>query len=122
VVVVLGRTGRNFAAGMSGGIAYVLDEQGDFAEYRCNMEMVGLEKLEDAREIQHIRHMIENHLKYTDSAVARRVLAQWDELLPKFVKVMPTDYKKALEKIAKEKQAEILEGESAGELEMAGTK
>jgi glutamate synthase domain-containing protein 2/glutamate synthase domain-containing protein 1/glutamate synthase domain-containing protein 3 len=121
IAVVLGKTGRNFAAGMSGGIAYVLDEQGDFAKHRCNHEMVGLERLSDEREIAHVRHLIENHFRYTDSTVARRLLDYWSALLPKFVKVMPTDYKKALEKIAKEKQAEMLEGESAGELEMAKT-
>jgi glutamate synthase domain-containing protein 2/glutamate synthase domain-containing protein 1/glutamate synthase domain-containing protein 3 len=119
IVVVLGRTGRNFAAGMSGGIAYVLDEQGDFAEHRCNKEMVGLETLEDAEEIAHVRLLVENHLRYTGSAVAQRVLDRWTSLLPKFVKVMPTDYKKALEKMAKENQAAILEGESAGELQMS---
>ncbi len=122
IVVVLGRTGRNFAAGMSGGIAYVLDEQGDFEKYRCNKEMVLLEPLSDAKEIEHTRHMIENHLKYTGSTVAKRVLDNWATLLPKFIKIMPTDYKKALEKMAKEKQAEMLEGESAGEMEMAAAK
>jgi glutamate synthase (ferredoxin) len=122
IVVVLGRTGRNFAAGMSGGIAYVLDEQGDFEKFRCNKEMVALESLSDAKEIEHLRHMIENHQKYTGSTVAKRILDTWAATLPKFIKIMPTDYKKALEKMAKEKQAEILEGESAGELEMAGSK
>ena len=123
IVVVLGRTGRNFAAGMSGGIAYVLDEQGDFETHRCNKEMVGLEKLADAQEIAHVRQMVENHLKHTGSTVAKRVLDQWSTLLPKFVKIMPTDYKRALEKIAKEKQAAaMLDGEAAGEVQMAGTK
>jgi glutamate synthase domain-containing protein 2/glutamate synthase domain-containing protein 1/glutamate synthase domain-containing protein 3 len=120
IVVVIGRTGRNFAAGMSGGIAYVLDEQGDFAKYRCNMELVGLEQLTDAKEIAMVKHMVENHLKYTGSAVAQRLLADWDATVKKFVKVMPTDYKKALEKIAKEKKAAIDAGQAAGELQMAG--
>jgi glutamate synthase (NADPH/NADH) large chain len=77
IVVVLGRTGRNFAAGMSGGVAYVLDEQGDFAKNRCNMELVGLETLTEAKEVALVRGLIENHVKYTGSTVAQRVLDQW---------------------------------------------
>jgi glutamate synthase domain-containing protein 3 len=97
-VVILGPTGRNAAAGMSGGIAYVLDEQGDFGRLRCNLEMVDLEPVveEDATEL---RTMVERHLKYTGSSVARRVLDQWRTVLPKFVKIMPVDYKLALEKM-----------------------
>ena len=95
-VAVLGLTGRNFAAGMSGGIAYVLDEAGDFEKFRCNMEMVELEEVSESRDIADLRAMIENHFKYTKSAVARRILDHWSELLPKFVKVMPIDYKRAL--------------------------
>ena len=105
-VVVLGRTGRNFAAGMSGGVAYVLDEQGDFAKNRCNMELVGLEALTDERESEEVRALIEKHQRYTGSSVAQRVLNYWEALRPKFVKVMPTDYKKALEKLARESQKE----------------
>ena len=121
IVVVLGRTGRNFAAGMSGGVAYVLDEQGDFAKNRCNMELVGLETLTEAKEVALVRGLIENHVKYTGSTVAQRVLDQWADLQPKFVKVMPTDYKKALEKLAREHQA-VEAGAAAGEMEMAKTK
>jgi glutamate synthase (ferredoxin) len=95
-VVILGGTGRNAAAGMSGGIAYVLDEQGDFATHRCNMEMVALEKIEEEKEIAEVKGMIQKHYDYTQSAVAKRVLDNWEEMLPKFVKVMPVDYKKAL--------------------------
>jgi glutamate synthase (ferredoxin) len=98
-VVVLGTTGRNFAAGMSGGVAYVLDEAGDFAT-RCNLAMVGLETLEDAEEIADLRQLIQQHADYTQSAVAQRVLADWDNTVPKFVKVMPKDYKRVLEAIA----------------------
>jgi glutamate synthase (ferredoxin) len=94
-VVVLGPTGRNFAAGMSGGIAYVLDEAGDFRE-RCNTGMVGLETL-DAEDLSVVRSLVERHFLHTGSAVARRVLDAWDRLSPRFVKVIPTDYKKALE-------------------------
>jgi glutamate synthase domain-containing protein 3 len=95
-VVVLGPTGRNFAAGMSGGVAYVLDEERGFAK-RCNTGMVGFEALspEDAIEL---RAMVEEHLRRTGSAVATRVLGDWDALLAResFVKVMPHDYKRVL--------------------------
>jgi glutamate synthase domain-containing protein 2/glutamate synthase domain-containing protein 1/glutamate synthase domain-containing protein 3 len=95
-VVVLGPTGRNFAAGMSGGVAYVLDEQGTFAK-RCNMGMVGFEGLsqEDASEL---RSLIAEHQQRTDSLLAARVLAEWEQLLARgaFVKVMPHDYKRVL--------------------------
>jgi glutamate synthase (NADPH/NADH) large chain len=95
-VVVLGPTGRNFAAGMSGGIAYVLDERGDFPR-KCNLEMVKLFRLEDPEEIEEVRAMIRRHAEYTGSRQAWRVLALWDELLPKFVKVYPNDYRRVLE-------------------------
>jgi glutamate synthase (NADPH/NADH) large chain len=94
-VVVLGRTGRNFAAGMSGGVAYVLDEAGTF-RIRCNLGMVALEPLEDPRDIELVRDLIHRHAEYTGSASARRVLARWVELRPKFVKVMPRDYQRVL--------------------------
>ncbi|MBI5692848.1 MAG: glutamate synthase large subunit [Verrucomicrobia bacterium] len=94
-VVVLGRAGRNFGAGMSGGIAYVLDETGDFPQ-RVNQQMVGVEKLEDPREIAAVRAMIQKHLDYTKSHRALDVLADWDKFVPKFVKVMPKDYKRML--------------------------
>jgi len=94
-VVVLGATGRNFAAGMSGGVAYVLDERGLF-DKNCNMQMVGLEKIEDPEEIQQVREMVEKHQKYTQSQKAARVLQNWTQMLPKFVKVMPKDYKRVL--------------------------
>ncbi len=99
-VVVLGSTGRNFAAGMSGGIAYVLDEDGTFPN-RCNMEMVLLEKLEDAEEIKEVKGLIEQHLNHTQSEVARRILDHWETLLPKFVRVIPKDYKRMMEALAR---------------------
>src|SRR5690606_20012039 len=114
VVVVLGRTGVNFAAGMSGGIAYVLDLDGRF-EDRCNLDQVELEAisaegwpppspvltdLEFADMTRHdarrLRMLIERHLSYTNSARARLVIDNWDEYLPKFVKVMPVDFRRAL--------------------------
>ena len=97
-VVVLGRTGRNFAAGMSGGIAYVLDEDGGFGG-RCNMELVGFEPLADD-DIAILRSLVEEHLERTASPVAARVLAGWDDALADFVKVMPHDYKRALAELA----------------------
>lgn len=93
-VVVIGPTGRNFAAGMSGGVAYILDEAGDFAS-RCNNEMADIEPL-DAEDIDKIRKAIEKHVHYTKSQKGQKVLANWEELLPKFVKVMPRDYKRVL--------------------------
>ena len=97
-VVVLGPTGRNFAAGMSGGIAYVLDVDGQFAR-RCNTELVGFEPL-DADDVEALRELVEEHAVRTDSAVAGRVLEDWDAALPFFVKVMPHDYKAALHAVS----------------------
>jgi glutamate synthase (NADPH) large chain len=99
-VVVLGRTGRNFAAGMSGGIAYVLDDQGDFARFRCNREMVAIEALDDPAELAFVKSMVRNHAHYTGSEVARRVIADWESVVKRFVKIMPTDYKRALAEMA----------------------
>ena len=95
-VVILGPTGRNFAAGMSGGIAYVWDTASDFKE-NCNLEMVELEGLEDEEEIAELRELIERHQQYTGSTVAAKVLELWESVLPQFVKVMPTDYKRFME-------------------------
>ncbi len=93
--VILGATGLNFAAGMSGGAAYVLDETGDFP-HKCNMGTVELEEIEDGEDIAELREMIELHREYTGSTVAARVLDEWPQVLSKFVKVMPTDYKRVL--------------------------
>ncbi len=94
-VVVLGPTGRNFAAGMSGGIAYVLDENNEFAN-RVNAQMVDVERVEDAQEVADLRTLIEKHVQATGSEHARRILAAWATKLPKFVRVIPKDYKRAL--------------------------
>ncbi|KAF8717826.1 GXGXG motif, partial [Rhizoctonia solani] len=103
-VVVLGTTGRNFAAGMSGGIAYVLDMAHTFAA-KVNQEMVELGKVTDPREIAELRSLIEDHRHYTGSEVANRVLMDFHHLLPMFVRVMPLDYKRVLEeKAAREKE------------------
>ncbi|MEG6507536.1 glutamate synthase large subunit [Methyloligella sp. 2.7D] len=141
VVVVLGGTGRNFAAGMSGGIAYVLDEAGDF-ENRCNLAMVDLEPVpaEDSLnarsrhqsgdmeshgmvdfsdmtrfDAERLRQLIENHLHYTGSGRAKAILDNWDDYLPKFVKVMPVEYRRALEEMAR---AQVADETGMGELEL----
>ena len=103
-VVVLGPTGRNFAAGMSGGEAFVLDEHGRFRDL-CNTEMVFLEDLEESEDVATVRRLVEDHLAYTGSANARRVLDNWDEMLPRFIKVMPIDYKRVLAERAAREQA-----------------
>jgi len=131
VVVVLGKTGRNFAAGMSGGVAYVLDEEGCF-ESRCNLAMVQLEPIpEEAAaselgEVEmhgrvHFNHlgkadeqvlfgMVTAHLRYTESVRAQKILNNWAYYLPKFVKVMPTEYRRALQEVATQqnKQLEVV--------------
>jgi glutamate synthase (ferredoxin) len=110
-VIVLGRTGRNFAAGMSGGIGYVLDEAGDFAT-RCNKELVGLSKLEDADEIEEVWKLVQRHQTYTQSERAAKILADWKNFIPKFVKVLPKDYARVLASL-KKVQSQGLSGEEA---------
>jgi glutamate synthase (NADPH/NADH) large chain/glutamate synthase (ferredoxin) len=110
--VILGRTGRNFAAGMSGGVAYVLDEDGKFAS-RCNMGLVGFDPLEEADVIE-LHELIEEHHLRTQSPVAARILRAWDEYLPRFVKVMPHDYKRALQELAESDGHSFEDGESTG--------
>jgi len=134
IVAVIGASGRNFAAGMSGGIAYVLDEKGDF-ERRCNLSMVELEAIapdggtakgngngdhahralfgdlmrDDAARL---RHLLENHRHYTDSARAKEILDNWDRYLPKFIKVMPVDYRRALIAIQRAQEIAVVDVES----------
>ncbi|MFM6355967.1 MAG: glutamate synthase large subunit [Planktothrix sp.] len=110
-VVVLGSTGRNFAAGMSGGIAYILDETGDFAT-RCNTSMADLEQLEDPEEINQVYQLIAKHAEYTKSQKALKILAHWTEMIPTFVKVIPRDYKRVLEAL-KEAEQSGLTGDEA---------
>ena len=93
--VILGPTGRNFAAGMSGGVAYIWDPDNAFAP-NCNMEMVELESVEDTEDIAELQGLIEEHAERTGSAVAAEVLDNWNTVLGQFVKVMPTDYKRVL--------------------------
>ncbi|KAI1201926.1 glutamate synthase [Nemania serpens] len=108
-VVILGSTGRNFAAGMSGGIAYVLDIQGNFLS-KLNDEMVEASRIEDPSEIAFVRGLIEDHHHYTGSELAARILVDFNRALPRFVKVLPVDYKRVLEeeaaKAAEAKRAE----------------
>jgi len=94
-VVVLGRTGRNFAAGMSGGVAYVLDLDGDFKR-RCNLGMVDLERLDQPEEIALVRDLIRRHVEYTRSTYAAGILRDWIDMQPRLVKIMPRDYKRVL--------------------------
>ena len=110
-VVVLGRTGRNFAAGMSGGIAYVLDEPGDFLT-RCNAAMVQLYRLEDQEEVGLIHDMIRKHAEYTRSKRAWTVLAFWEEMLPRFWKVYPSDYKRVIEAQERAKETGLSDEEA----------
>jgi len=100
-IVVLGPTGVNFGAGMSGGIAYVLDETGEFDSF-CNLSMVDLEQVVLADDISELRGLLERHLKYTGSKKTQRVLDDWENYLPKFVKVFPMEYRKVLGQMLKE--------------------
>jgi glutamate synthase (NADPH) large chain len=99
VAVILGTTGRNFAAGMSGGVAYVYDP-GDELLANCNMEMVELEPITEPRDVEELQRLIDNHREYTGSTLAGRLLSDWENSLTKFKKVIPTDYKRALQELA----------------------
>jgi glutamate synthase (NADPH/NADH) large chain len=94
--VILGATGRNFAAGMSGGVAYIWDPQSQF-KAQCNLEMVELEAVQDDEDVVELQRLVANHHDYTGSEVAERLLANWQQSLSEFVKVMPTDYKRVLQ-------------------------
>jgi glutamate synthase (ferredoxin) len=115
-VVVLGATGRNFAAGMSGGVAYVLDVAGDFSR-KCNLGLVELEKLELDDDITFVKGLIQRHVENTRSGYAASLLARWDEIEPKFVKVMPRDYRRVLATQARARQ----EGREPSFAELVGS-
>ncbi len=100
-VVILGKTGVNFAAGMSGGVAYVFDENQLF-DTRCNLDMVDVEPVIEEEDKKELKSLIERHIAYTDSKIGKQIIEAWDESLPLFVKVMPLDYKAALEKMKRE--------------------
>jgi glutamate synthase domain-containing protein 3 len=121
-VVVIGQTGRNFAAGMSGGIAYVLDEHQLF-DTLCNLDMVDLESIYQEEDQQLLRDLIRRHYDWTSSVQARRILDNWQEMSGKFVKVMPIDYRKALERLRQQEAVraeqtpateEVFRGEGLG--------
>jgi len=103
-VVVLGLTGRNFAAGMSGGYAYVLDVDGEF-DKRCNPSMVDLEPLAESEDEARLKRLIENHARYTNSKRAAEILEKWSQYRPRFVKVFPKEYRRALAELAERKVA-----------------
>lgn len=116
-LVVLGRVGRNFAAGMSGGIAYVLDEKGDF-DYFCNHGMVELTPVGDAEDEEFLLKAIRKHHVMTGSSVARKIVEKWADYSGHFVKVMPLEYKRALEEMKLEqidnKLKDVIEEEELG--------
>jgi glutamate synthase (ferredoxin) len=105
-VVVIGGTGRNFAAGMSGGLAYVLDEAGDFKR-RCNLGMVDLEPLVDTEDVELVKDLLAQHIRYTQSPVAARLLVDWERSQPKFVKVIPQDFKRVMAAIKKAQETGV---------------
>ena len=102
VAVILGQVGRNFGAGMSGGIAYVLDEKGTFDKH-CNKEALNLLSVNESEDISQLKTLIENHYNATLSPLAQRVLEKWEEMLPKFIKVFPEEYRQALIRLEEEK-------------------
>jgi glutamate synthase domain-containing protein 3 len=112
-VVVLGRTGVNFGAGMSGGLAYIYDEDRNF-DRRCNLDMVDLELVIEPRDQDELRGMLEKHVAYTGSLKATKILADWQEHLPYFIKVFPMEYRRVLGKMMREdeatKRAEVVHG------------
>ncbi len=113
--VVIGATGRNFAAGMSGGSAFVFDEFGEFPA-RCNLDMVALEKLEEPEDVETVRDLLIQHAGYTRSAVAARLLGDWDWAATKFVKVMPVDYRRVLD----QQRRAAREHEASQQMEVSG--
>jgi len=110
-VVVIGGAGRNFAAGMSGGVAYVLDETGNFRK-RCNLSMVDVEPLDAPEDIEEVQALLRRHLRYTGSTVADRILNNWESMTAQFVKVIPKDYKRAVNAL-KRAEAEGIPWEQA---------
>jgi glutamate synthase (ferredoxin) len=110
-VVVIGGTGRNFAAGMSGGVAYVLDEDGDFKR-RCNLGMVDLEPVVETQDVELVKDLLSRHIRYTLSPVAAQLLVDWGRSQERFVKVIPKDYKRVLAAIKKAQETGIPEDEA----------
>ena len=102
-VVILGKIGRNFAAGMSGGIAYIYSENSIFENDNFNMEMIGLEDLK-SNDLIRLNKLIQNHVLYTKSSIGKKIISNWNKSKKHFIKVMPTDYKAALELLANNKE------------------
>ncbi len=96
LVAILGSCGRNFAAGMSGGLAFVYDERGDFTEKRCNLDSVDLEPLLDGQDLQLVRDLVTRHLKVTGSRRAQWILDNWSDAVSRFIKVFPHEFKRVL--------------------------
>ncbi|MBF0136235.1 MAG: glutamate synthase large subunit [Magnetococcus sp. DMHC-1] len=109
VVVVLGRTGRNFAAGMSGGMAFVLDGEGRFSSL-CNSAMVVMEPVQDATDVETLHALIKNHVTYTGSEVGKRLLADWPAALARFIKVIPLEYKRVMQEMARKMEGKVAHG------------
>ncbi|MDA0284528.1 MAG: glutamate synthase subunit alpha, partial [Planctomycetota bacterium] len=105
-VVVLGSTGRNFAAGMSGGVAYVFAKDKEVFRLNCNLGLIDLDPVESVEDVAELKELIEKHANFTGSTVATDILDNWNESLPKFIRVMPRDYKRALEELAAEQAAD----------------
>ncbi|MBC89574.1 MAG: hypothetical protein CMJ71_02585 [Planctomycetaceae bacterium] len=106
-VVILGPTGRNLAAGMSGGVAFVYAPDRDVLRLNCNLELVELEAVESAEDIAELKELIQKHADYTGSTVATGLLESWEQSLSQFVKVMPRDYKRALAELAAETEVAV---------------
>jgi len=102
IAVILGEVGRNFGAGMSGGIAYVFDKNETFKK-KCNSESLNLLKVEEDKDVKELRQLIENHYNATISPLAQHILENWEVCLPMFIKVFPEEYRQALVRLEKEK-------------------
>jgi glutamate synthase domain-containing protein 3 len=96
LVLVLGKCGRNFAAGMSGGIAYVFDDQADFTEKRCNLASVDLEPVVDTQDVQVIQKLLAEHVELTGSRRAKSILDNWNDMQGRFIKIFPHEFKRVL--------------------------
>jgi glutamate synthase domain-containing protein 3 len=101
ITVILGQTGVNFGAGMSGGIAYVYDETGRFDNH-CNLDTLDLELVSSEEDRERLRGLIQSHVTYTGSPKGQRILEDWERQVPRFIKVFPMEYKKALGRMSKE--------------------
>jgi glutamate synthase (NADPH/NADH) large chain len=111
-VVILGEVGKNFGAGMSGGIAYVLTDNQDEFKSLCNKEMILFESLDSSNEENEVKELIKKHFEYTESAKAAFILENWEKFVSKFVKVIPKDFKRMMERIQEQRDAGLSEEEA----------